>query len=339
MRFIPPLIICLVIGIFLWQSFDIQTYQSHHIGYIKQNVSTWEQKQTFLENVEIIQSPQKEDWLIKYIDGAQKEIKIAIYMFTVPSLREALLRAKNRGVTVQVILEKNPYNAVTINRETVQFFQKNSIDFYETDNRYFSFMHAKYMIIDTNWILATANWTRSSFSSNREFFIIGTDSNILKDLENVFQTDFKGGKWISQDNRIITWPTNARERLISFIQSAKKKIDLYMPSLTDDKIILEFQKECSAGKEIYILLDDSSENVQKGNTVSKNGCPKIRMMKKPALHGKALIIDEKEAFIGSFNFTKNSLENNREMGIFLNGKTISEIVNIFEQDWQKSVAF
>jgi len=112
-----------------------------------------------------------------------------------------------------------------------------------------------------------------------------------------------------------------------------------MPSLTDDKIILEFQKECSAGKEIYILLDDSSENVQKGNTVSKNGCPKIRMMKKPALHGKALIIDEKEAFIGSFNFTKNSLENNREMGIFLNGKTISEIVNIFEQDWQKSVAF
>ncbi|MEI6711345.1 MAG: phospholipase D-like domain-containing protein [bacterium] len=144
--------------------------------------------------MEIIQSPQKEDWLIKYIDGAQKEIKIAIYMFTVPSLREALLRAKNRGVTVQVILEKNPYNAVTINRETVQFFQKNSIDFYETDNRYFSFMHAKYMIIDTNWILATANWTRSSFSSNREFFIIGTDSNILKDLENVFQTDFKGGK-------------------------------------------------------------------------------------------------------------------------------------------------
>ncbi len=63
------------------------------------------------------------------------------------------------------------------------------------------------------------------------------------------------------------------------------------------------------------------------------------MMTTPALHAKALIIDEKEGFIGSFNFTKNSLENNREIGIFINGKSISKIVNIFNQDWQKSVAF
>lgn len=93
-------------------------------------------------------------------------------MFTVPSLMDSLLRAKKRGVSVKVILEGNPYNATSINREVVQFFEKNSLDFYETDNQYFSFMHAKYMIIDDFWLIATANWTRSSFSSNREFFIL-----------------------------------------------------------------------------------------------------------------------------------------------------------------------
>ena len=115
-------------------------------------------------------------------------------MFTVPSLREALLRAKNRGVDIKIILEKNPYNAVTINNETVQFLKKNHFAFYETNDQYFSFMHAKYMIIDDTWIIATANWTRSSFSSNREFFIIGNDALILADLISIFETDFSGEK-------------------------------------------------------------------------------------------------------------------------------------------------
>lgn len=113
-------------------------------------------------------------------------------MFTVPSLMEALLQAKKRGVEVKIILEKNPYNAITINREAVQFFRKNSLNFHETDDQYFSFMHAKYMIIDDEWIISTANWTRSSFSSNREFFILGKDAEILKSLRNLFESDFQG---------------------------------------------------------------------------------------------------------------------------------------------------
>ena len=62
-------------------------------------------------------------------------------------------------------------------------------------------------------------------------------------------------------------------------------------------------------------------------------------MKKPLLHAKAVIIDDNKAFVGSFNFTKNSLENNREVGIFIKEKSILELVNSFQEDWGKSVAF
>ncbi len=338
MRFVTPFLICTVIGVFLWQSFNITAYRNYH-SEIPLQSSPVIGEQTFLEKVDIVQSPQKEDWLIRRIDWAQQEIKVAVYMFTVPSLMDALLRAKRRGVDVEVIMEGNPYNATSINREAVQFFKKNSIDFYETDNQYFSFMHAKYMIIDESWLIATANWTRSSFSSNREFFILWKDSLIREELRNIFEKDFQGNEGVSHDTRILVWPTNARERIIQFAQSAIKTIKLYMPSLTDEKIILEFQKICSQGKMIYVILDKNDENTKKGNIISQNWCPQIRVMKTPSLHGKALIIDEKKGFIGSFNFTKNSLENNREIGIFLNGETILNIVNIFDSDWQKSVAF
>jgi len=338
MRHIPIYLICIIIGVFLWQSLDIATYELYHAKKsTTQHLVT--EEQTFLEDARVIASPQKEKWLLDSINWAKKEIKLAVYMFTVPSLMEALLQAKKRGVDIKIILEKNPYNATSINKEAVQFFRKNSLDFHETDDQFFSFMHAKYMIIDDEWIISTANWTRSSFSSNREFFILGKDIEILNDLRSLFKSDFWGDLWFSDHNKILAWPTNARERLLHFISSSRDTIKIYMPDISDEESILEIQKACKNGKNISILLNESKENTINGNKISQNWCPKIRIMKNPSLHAKVIIIDDISGFVGSFNFTKNSLENNRELWVFIDGKSIWEIVNIFWQDWQKSIAF
>jgi phosphatidylserine/phosphatidylglycerophosphate/cardiolipin synthase-like enzyme len=111
-------------------------------------------------------------------------------MLTVPSLMEELAQAKKRGVKVKVLLEKHPYNATAINQAAVRYFQNNDIDFHETDDKYFSFMHAKYVIIDDKWMISTANWTKSSFSTNREFFMLGQDQKILNSLKEIFESDF-----------------------------------------------------------------------------------------------------------------------------------------------------
>jgi phosphatidylserine/phosphatidylglycerophosphate/cardiolipin synthase-like enzyme len=55
-------------------------------------------------------------------------------------------------------------------------------------------MHAKYSIFDTNWLIETANWTRASFGSNREFFMIGSDEAIYKNLSDIFSADFERGE-------------------------------------------------------------------------------------------------------------------------------------------------
>ena len=88
---------------------------------------------------------------------------------------------------MRVIVEKNPYNTVTINHETIKVLIENGVSFHESDERQFAFMHAKYMIFDTEWVVETANWTRSSFAVNREFFVIGRDAFILSSLIDIFQ--------------------------------------------------------------------------------------------------------------------------------------------------------
>jgi phosphatidylserine/phosphatidylglycerophosphate/cardiolipin synthase-like enzyme len=58
-------------------------------------------------------------------------------------------------------------------------------------------------------------------------------------------------------------------------------------------------------------------------------------MKKP-LHAKAIIQDKNVVFVWSFNYTKNSLENNRELGLFLSWNGAKTISQTFESDWKQS---
>lgn len=95
---------------------------------------------------------------------------------------------------VRVILEKNPYGSTNINRETRLFFEENNIPLHESDHTQFAFMHAKYAIIDDDWIIETANWTRASFATNREFFMIGDDELVIANLETLFEKDFSGDR-------------------------------------------------------------------------------------------------------------------------------------------------
>lgn len=43
------------------------------------------------------------------IDHTQNRAWVAVYTFTLPSLREALLRAQKRGIDVRIIMEKFPF--------------------------------------------------------------------------------------------------------------------------------------------------------------------------------------------------------------------------------------
>ncbi len=61
----------------------------------------------------------------------------------------------------------------------------------------------------------------------------------------------------------------------------------------------------------------------------------IKFPKKPYIHAKAFLVDNKILFIWSINFTSNSIDNNREVAvIFINNslsiKFKSEFERLFE---------
>ena len=75
--------------------------------------------------------------------------------------------------------------------------------------------------------------------------------------------------------------------------------------------------------------------VNDSNTESASGTELVwTFLKKPYLHGKIIMIDNEKMFLGSQNLTKNSLENNREVGIILTPapEMIGRISSFFQKD-------
>lgn len=154
-------------------------------------------------------------------------------------------------------------------------------------------MHAKYAIIDMNWIIETANWTRASFSTNREFFILGTDTAILQNLATIFENDFSGKIGHSQDVRLLAGPTNARERIIDFLELSETTVDIYASSFSDKELLTTISELCQEGKTIRILLADYEDG---DSPLENHNCIRAYKMNKP-LHAKVIIRDKKSAFV------------------------------------------
>ncbi len=270
--------------------------------------------------------------LISRIDRAEDRIWIEIYTWTdAAKLTEAIIRAKQRWVDVQIVLEGNVFGTPRINTPVAKKLKETNISVVYADNHRYSFTHAKFWIIDDTYSISTGNWTASFFTKNREYIYTGTDSVTLRFLENIFTADSShmGYKDISLvPSHIVMSPLNARTRLEQLILSPKKSILFYVQTLDDEYILWLIASLVSAGKKVEICTADNESNrARQAEFPSWHW----RVTRKPYLHAKVIIIDNARVFIGSHNLTTNAIENNREMGIIIDHR--NDIVEQIQSDF------
>jgi phosphatidylserine/phosphatidylglycerophosphate/cardiolipin synthase-like enzyme len=118
--------------------------------------------------------------------GAQKSIKVAMYTFTRKDFADTLVRAKNRGVNVEVVMDKGMAEGAS--KRTVDFLKMNGIPVYIRKGE--GLMHNKFMLIDDNiWVHGSANWTRMAFTQNDDYFIVhlGLNSEKREEVLKIWQ--------------------------------------------------------------------------------------------------------------------------------------------------------
>lgn len=196
-----------------------------------------------------------------------------------------------------------------------------------------NFVHAKTLISQDFYIIQTANLTYSAFHNQREYFVIGTNSEINQNLKDLFRLDWDGHRIHSKDihPNIVFCPTDCRHKITTLLSSAKESIYIQNQYIDDEEIIWILQDQYNAWIDLKVNLPLDEKDGHFTNS------DYIKYLKSPRIHAKAMLIDKKYLLISSINFSQNSLDNNREIGIILtDSNSINNFLKQFDTDWSHS---
>lgn len=280
------------------------------------------------EKVEILQTPNKLilDRIIKELDLAKEQIQIETYIFTEKRILKALLEAQKRWVKIKIILEKNVYWAWNINKETFETLKNSWIEVQFADDKNYNFTHSKFIIIDKKYIIWTGNLSYASFVNNKEFFVFWDNERILTLLKQIIEKDYKKEKYIICDNTLVISPNCPREQFIKTLKLAKKEILIFAQTFDDDEIINILKNKLKEKVNIKILLWDIKKiksNISFYDEMKKNWA-QILSPTKPYIHAKSFLVDWELLYIGSINFSTNSINNNREVWLIFKNKDLTK---------------
>ena len=123
--------------------------------------------------------------LISLIDESKKKITIAMFTMTHQEISKALIRAKNRGVSISIAVDA--YTARGASKKTIQSLAKEGIKIFLSQGK--ELLHHKWATIDERTlVMGSANWTKAAFNKNHDilFFLTPLDKKQRRFLEQLW---------------------------------------------------------------------------------------------------------------------------------------------------------
>ena len=283
--------------------------------------------------------------IVAALGAAQRRLWVEMYLLTDGEALDALVAARRAGGDVRVLLEPAPYGASDDNETAYLTLQRAGVDV-----RWFSvpggLVHIKLLLIDDSaWVL-TPNLSTAGLTRNREYAVIDRAPADVSRAEAVFQAD-AAGRPPNDDagSRVLVSPLDARPRLAAAIDAARASLSLEIEELSDRDLTARLIAAHTRGVAVSVIVPDSDRSAGTDAAVAElqSAGVAIRALSSPTLHAKAMVIDggnaHRTAYLGSVNFTRASLDDNREMGLLVtDGPLVSRIAGTLATDGNQSSA-
>jgi cardiolipin synthase A/B len=194
--------------------------------------------------------------------------------------------------------------------------------------------------IDTSNLTNAALGT-GSFTKNREYDIIDTDAQDVQAVETIFQADWDHTTASFHDPNLIVSPVNARSDFNTLIASAKQTLLVTGEEMNDSGIEQDLISAARRGVKVEVILPapsgSASDSNSSGIATIKQGGVNVREDAQLYMHAKIMVVDGREAFVGSQNISTQSLDRNREVGIIVaDTSVLNTLQQTFASDWAQS---
>jgi len=269
---------------------------------------------------------------IPQISKTKNKLWIQTYEFTNKDIKKLFKDLANRGADIRIIIEDNKYQQFSNTLKVLRtyFTWYNNVWLKSDKWMWTEYVHSKINILDSWFIIQTANLTLSSFKTNREYFLWSTNTGILFSLNKIFLRDWSGEKIQASDihPNLVICNINCRTVIEKLLNNARQSITIQTQYITDPGI-LKILKNKSDLK-LNLLLANTPEN---DYVVKYFGPKRARIFKKYYNHTKMILVDNKTLLLWSMNLSANSLDKNREIWILLIDPSLIQIfINQFWKD-------
>ena len=283
--------------------------------------------------------------ILDALAAARRSLNIRMFLFTDPTLIEAVLAAHKRGVKVRVMLNPARRSGEEENKESRKVLAAAGVDVRDS-NPEFDLTHQKSMVIDDETgFVESLNWETRDLTETRDYAVVTTNKHEVAEMVACFEADWARQKFApAPESRLIWCPDNGRDRVAAFIDSAKKTLWLQNERYQDTVIIERLVRASRRGVQIHILArpphtlkkDKLAEGVG-GLRIMHDVGAKVHTLKGLKLHAKMVLADGKRAVIGSINLAPGSFDARRELAIETDSHhVVKRLAKVAEHDWEHS---
>jgi len=282
--------------------------------------------------------------VLRAIGSASKSLRVKMFVLSDPTVLQALIAARRRGVKVQVMLnraarshkEKNEFARAELIRAGVEVAH---------GNPEFSVTHEKSMVVDDAIAFVKSfNWAPKNFRATRDYAVTTSHRREVGEIADCFDADWHRQRFRPSEPSRLIWCPGGRDRFVRIIDEAKHTLHVQNDRYRDMLVLEHLVRAARRGVKVRVMarpphsLDD--ENLLRSMTglrIMEDVGIRIRKLKHLKLHGKMVLADGVAAIVGSINFSPGSFSDRRELAIEVRDPDVVErLQDVANHDWKRS---
>lgn len=272
-------------------------------------------------------APPVEKAIIADIDTAKQSVDLVTFEYNLNSVADALIRAKERGVTVRLALDRESLaNAPMAKWTGLVEAAQIPIAWEDSD----AFLHSKFIIVDGS-LLWTGSWNvtiNDTYRNNNNLLRITAPAiiaNYRAEFEQMAQKRFGNAKQSVAPNpqvrlgntlveNYFSPQDRAQSRIVARIEEARQSIRFLAFSFTSGEIADAMIARSQAGVGVQGVMENRNVTGTgaKFKALQQGGVAIFADGNCYTMHHKLIIIDERTVITGSYNFTNRAEETNDE---------------------------
>ena len=283
-----------------------------------------------------------DSYLVSFMNEAKTSLDVADYDFDLADVADAMVRAKQRGVTVRMVTDTDTLTNKKNAPVQAAFAKLKAAGIPIVDDRRGPIMHNKFTVVD-KIAVETGSWNYTdgdTYHLNNNMIIIRNPQlaqNYATEFDKMFvQHLFGPNKPKGVPNPVITIDGSRVQNyfaaeddtidpIVQAIDGAHQSIYFMAFSFTQDKIGQAMIDRAKAGVELGGVFETTGSNVptseygkmkKDGLNVYTDGNPWV-------MHHKVIIIDGHITIFGSFNFSDNAADSNDENLLIIDNPQIA----------------